>query len=283
MQITKEIIEELILLYVDKELDEVTAAALLQYVQQHPEYRELLAAYRDTILQPDNDLVFEAKNALKKPAGNSIPFNTSKLRLKIARAAAMIILLTGAGLLTFLLIHQHDQSGRTNNRIAVRPETRPALTNATDTASAPLANSTALNPNNDLVDRKDNASRQSVKKARNAMPNNITTIKPVLPDDNVITKDTIAIGHILPGKIKVHIPEPADSTVLPVIVQADPANKADEMPELAVNDGQETPSSKGLLPGVMNVAGKIFNHKRKTTKLKINIGNNKEYILSFNY
>src|SRR5690606_17307964 len=128
-------IETLILLYVDKELDANTANALLLYLQQHPEYQALLDAYTDTVLQPESNIIFEAKESLKKPVDNNVPFYASKSKLRIASAATVILLL-GAGLLTVVFIRNHNQNDSVP--VTIQAQARPGQLLAADTARAPV-------------------------------------------------------------------------------------------------------------------------------------------------
>lgn len=283
MQITKENIEELILLYVDKELDKDTANALLLYLQQHLEHRELLEAYQDTVLQPDDNIVFGARDALKKPVGNSIPFNTRKTKLKIAWAAVAVLLL-GAGLFTFLFIQNRNQSDTADDAVVLQSAPQPNSPRAADTSSsAAPENNTALNQSKNAVVKKDNAAQSAARKMLNTVPQNKAVVQSALPDDNTIAKDIAAVVNKLPKKIPLQGPEPSDNIAPPAVAQTTTIHPTEEAPALAVNDDKETVTSKGLLPNMVNLAGKIFNHKRTTTKLKINIGSNKEYIISLNY
>lgn len=92
MQITEQNIEELILLYVDDELEPALAEDVLEYIVEHPQYAALLEDYQQTILTPDTTLFYDNKEELLQPERRSallIPVG----RVAMVAAATIAILL----------------------------------------------------------------------------------------------------------------------------------------------------------------------------------------------
>lgn len=64
--------EEFFLMYVDGELSTTDKEMVEAFAQQHPDLQEELAMLKQTVLLPENDLVFTSKNLLFKHVGNEI-------------------------------------------------------------------------------------------------------------------------------------------------------------------------------------------------------------------
>lgn len=92
MRLNQENIEEQILLLVDGELDDTTAAGVIAYVEQHKEYKALLDLYLATQLQPDVTITFPGKESLLKAEQKIAPIKRLSYRnLRWAAAAAIVI------------------------------------------------------------------------------------------------------------------------------------------------------------------------------------------------
>lgn len=59
--------EEYLILYADGELDEAAETVLMAFIAEHPELKGELAAYEAAHLEPDESLVFGAKESLLRP------------------------------------------------------------------------------------------------------------------------------------------------------------------------------------------------------------------------
>jgi len=108
MKLTKENIEEYLLLLVDNELDTAEAAEVNAFVTQHEEYRSLLELYRAT--KPDAGeapYVFPEKESLLRQETPAMPFGTVK-PFRMWRQAAAVALLLGTGLVLALLVARKD-------------------------------------------------------------------------------------------------------------------------------------------------------------------------------
>lgn len=108
MKLTKENIEEYLLLLVDDELDAVEAAEVKTYIAQHEEYQALLALYRAT--KPDHDeapYVFPDKESLLRRETAAMPVGTGKLR--IWKQAAVVALFVGVGLALAMIALRNDR------------------------------------------------------------------------------------------------------------------------------------------------------------------------------
>ncbi|PSK90128.1 anti-sigma factor family protein [Taibaiella chishuiensis] len=105
MEINPNNIEEQILLYVDGELSTEEAGNLLQYIALHPQWRILLEEYKSLVLPPEDELVFEGKEALLQPEPQVLPFKPSRKPVLMRRAAA-VALIAGAAGLTWLFSRQ---------------------------------------------------------------------------------------------------------------------------------------------------------------------------------
>jgi len=93
MQITEQNIEELILLYVDGELDPLVAADMLDYIGRYPQYAGMLEDYQQTILAPDTEIVYQDKASLIRPETTVAPLKKKRWALT-ATAAAILLLLS---------------------------------------------------------------------------------------------------------------------------------------------------------------------------------------------
>ncbi|WP_118952750.1 anti-sigma factor family protein [Taibaiella helva] len=108
MKLTKENIEEYLLLLVDNELDAAEAAEVNAFVMQHEECRSLLELYRAT--KPDTGeapYVFPEKESLLRQETPAMLFGTIK-PFRMWRQAAAVALLLGTGLVLTLLVARKD-------------------------------------------------------------------------------------------------------------------------------------------------------------------------------
>lgn len=98
--------EELMLLYVDGELNEADGGALLAFVARHPSLAKELETYQMLRLQPDTALVYEGKETLLKKEPKAIAVN-NWLRYGIA---AGLVLLIGFAAVKWLAIDEHNNA-----------------------------------------------------------------------------------------------------------------------------------------------------------------------------
>lgn len=96
--VNRENYEEYILLYVDKELNALEEQALLKFLEQHPERKEELSAYQNTVFTPDEHLVYADKESLIKKDTKVIPWWNGWKTYSAAASLLFAILVIGYSL-----------------------------------------------------------------------------------------------------------------------------------------------------------------------------------------
>lgn len=95
MQITEQNIEELILHYIDGELDPATAEDVLEYAGKHPKFAAMLEDYQQTVLSPDANMMYPDKEELLRPEITAIPFRRRPAwKFSMTAAASVLLLLS---------------------------------------------------------------------------------------------------------------------------------------------------------------------------------------------
>lgn len=108
MNINTENIEELILLYIDNELDPDTAIEMLKFIDLNPAYKEMLADYQAVVLEADHTIIYENKDNLKQKIDLINPKSTKVISFiswkQIAGVAAILFMVINIG---FLINNQY--------------------------------------------------------------------------------------------------------------------------------------------------------------------------------
>ncbi len=155
MKLTKENIEEQILLLVDGELEEEATAAVLAYIEQHTEYQPMLDAYRATQLQPEEHIFFPGKESLLREEPMVLPLQPAPRPVLRWVAAAAILIIIGTA--TALLLQRSGDKGGgptlavneagVKSPASVKPGTRSADTlTAKTTTKNVLADNKVVSP-----------------------------------------------------------------------------------------------------------------------------------------
>ncbi|WP_118974624.1 hypothetical protein [Taibaiella koreensis] len=129
MKLTKDNIEEYLLLLVDEELDPAAMAEVERFLSQHGEYRPVLEAYRATKLDSEEMCFFPGKESLLRPEPAAVPLKAGK-SFRLWRQAAALALLLGLGLAFALLVRRSGDTGLPSpvQKVAVAdPDKDPGL------------------------------------------------------------------------------------------------------------------------------------------------------------
>lgn len=114
MKVNWENYEEYMLLDADGELNAEDQRALYAFVDEHPELRKELDAYKATKMLPDLGIVFKDKGSLIKPERKTIAFNPG---MRYALAAGLAAILIIAGLKWFNAPEESTSVVASNNNI----------------------------------------------------------------------------------------------------------------------------------------------------------------------
>lgn len=272
MIITHDNIEELILLYIDKELDEVQAENLMLFVQKHPEYKKMLDDYEMTVMQDEEFFVFENKASLKKQLKIR-----SRKNYKVWMAAASLLL----ACITCIWFLFHDR--KINNNDDIKPST-VVKNNADTNHKSYVSNQEDTVDNNATIVK---AVKTGIKTERNKQ--------------QAVTKiDTIPTSSHLPQSTDEHhntIAEtPAVSPLnIDTISDVLPTLPPQPLPQLANNvkpsvdapiaSVQSPPRIKGVVGGLIRAGNRLQKSDGKTVIL-VTIGGfnkKKDYLITLNF
>ena len=172
--ITKQNIEEYILMYVDQELSTDESDALLLFLQQHPEYQAMLTAYQATVLELEEAIIYPDKDILYKteaPKVVVLPIANSKAKWWKMTAVAAVLALMSFGIYQFTWqnINFIDASNpKIAENVADQPAEKRIAGNLAENESVPKLN--AVVP------------QHSITEIESAMPKKSSVVKTITPE-----------------------------------------------------------------------------------------------------
>ncbi len=256
MEITKENIEEQILLYIDGELDEAASANLLAYIALHEEYKPMLQAYEAVKIEPDEDVVFPHKELLLHTEPQIVAFK----KTTVIRWAAAVAVLIGLSVVAGILFKSSDNIPDEKNKVAKKtapqhnaiPQEMPATKDSV------------------LVVAKTDEKKQN--KTGTVPYNAVAVIKPVVTKNDVIEvpvrkKENIApIQTVAANEIAVAVlPRHINTTMLdkPELPDAQPVKE--ELPEWVPIKEETLEGANDLIAHIQTLKENLLN---KTISLK---------------
>lgn len=268
MNINKENVEELILLFIDKELNQTQSEELMLFLQKNPEYQSLLEEYKLAVLEDNDELFFDNKESLKKPV--RLKFKPAKKQLWLAAACLLLVCIT-----SFWLIFENKQSKihQDTPNVIVKKFDKNESATAAPTDSALNSAVVITKPGLKVV-------HQNNKRKINSFTGNNMTPE-VLPQQPVQEEKP---APVIVQQPVIKQDEPLRQMESTPVIQPQIANEEQQMPETIAKKANKEVNAKGVLGGLWRAGKKLAKSDRKAEiLLTLDLNKRKDYLITFNF